>query len=71
MHHLKKLIPQGHKRLLRLDELCALYNYEFMIHHVPIYRKHLKDFNKENKNLKYFSFYNLFNAYETKVKRKL
>ena len=27
----------------------VLNNYEFMIHHVPIYRKHPKDFNKEKK----------------------
>ena len=46
--------------------LWALNSYEFMIHPVPIYRKSLKDFNEE-KNLEYFSFYNLFDAYETKV----
>ena len=46
---------------------CVLNNYEFMIHHVPIYRKHPKYFNEE-KNLEYFSFYNFFDAYETKVK---
>ena len=48
---------------------CALNNYNFMLHHVPIYRKRPKDFNEE-KNLEYFSFYNLFDAYETKVKKK-
>ena len=41
----------------------------FMVHD-PIYKKHLKDLDEE-KNLKYFSFYNLFYAYETKVKRRV
>ena len=49
--------------------LCALNNYEVMVHYIPIYRKHPKDFNEE-KNLEDFSFYNLFDAYETKVKIK-
>ena len=56
---------------------CALNNYEFIvyhisifiIYHVSIYRKRLKDFNEE-KSLEYFSVYNLFDAYETKVKIK-
>ena len=39
---------------------------KFMIHHVQIYKKHLKDFNEEEKLLKYFSFYNLFDVYEKK-----
>ena len=53
MHHLKKPAPQvclesqGPKRLLHLGAPYALNNYEFMVHHVPIYRKHLKDFNEE------------------------
>ena len=38
-------------------------------YHVPIYRKSPKDFNEE-KNLEYFSFYNIFDAYETKVKMR-
>ena len=33
-----------------------------MVHHVPIYGNRSKDFNEE-KNLKYFSFFNLFEAY--------
>ena len=48
---------------------CALNNYEFMVHYVPIYRKRPKNFN-EGKNLEYFSLYNLFDAYETKVNMK-
>ena len=48
---------------------CALNNYKFMVYNVLIYRKHPKDFNEE-KNLEYFSFYNLFDAYETKVKMR-
>ena len=47
----------------------VLNNYKFMVHHIPIYRKRPKDFNKE-KNLEYFSFYTFFDAYETKVKIK-
>ena len=84
-HHLKmpvpkvRLAPQGSKRLLRLKcalhlkpafaPRCALNNYEFMIHHVSIYRKPSKYFNKEKK-LRIFSFYNIFDAYETKVKMR-
>ena len=44
---------------------------KFIIHHVQIYKKHLKDFNEEKKLLKYFSFYNLFDIYETKVKMRV
>ena len=44
---------------------------KFIVHHVQIYKKHLKDFNEEKKLLKYFSFYNLFDVYETKVKRRV
>ena len=80
-YHLKKLAPQSLKKacassascvsrpLKAFAPQCALNNYEFMVYHVSIYRKHLKDFNEE-KNLKYFIFYNLFDAYETKVKIK-
>ena len=28
---------------------CTLNNYEFMVHHIPIYKKHPKDFNEEKK----------------------
>ena len=45
---------------------CTLNNYEFVVHHVPIYKKRAKDFNEE-KNLEYFRFYDMFDAYETKV----
>ena len=75
-HRLKKptpqasLAPQGSKRFLCLNSPCTLNRYEFMVHYVPIYRKNLTDFNEE-KNLEYFSFYNLFVAYEAKVKRRL
>ena len=54
MHHLKKplpqvhLAPQGPKKLLCLVP-CVLNEYEFMVHHVPIYRKYPKDFNEEKK----------------------
>ena len=44
---------------------------KFMVHHVQIYKKHLKDFNEEKKLLKYFSFYKFFDVYETKVKRRV
>ena len=47
-HHLKKSVPQV--RLSSQDpfvSLCTLNNYEFMVHHVPIYRKHLYNFNEE------------------------
>ena len=36
-------------RLLRLGASCVLNNYDIMVHHDPIYRKHPKDFN-EKKN---------------------
>ena len=48
MHHLKKsspqvcLMSQGRKRLS-----CFLNNHEFMVHYVPIYRKHPKDLKEE------------------------
>ena len=44
-----RLVPQGPKRFLHLDAPYALNNYEFMIHHVPIDKKHPKDFNEEKK----------------------
>ena len=31
----------------------------------------IKDFNEEKKNLEYFSFYNLFDAYEAKLNRRV
>ena len=48
MYHLKKLAPQaclpfqGLKRLLRLCDFFALNNYEYMVHHIQIYRNHPK-----------------------------
>ena len=56
--------------LMRLNVLNNIF-VKFMVHHIQIYKKHLKDFNEEEKLLKYFSFYNLFDVYETKVKRKV
>ena len=64
-HHLKKACASRLQEAFALQ--CVLNNYEFMVHHVPIYRKYPKDFNEE-KNLQYFNFYNLFDAYETKAK---
>ena len=68
MHHLKKA-PTSSTYCISRPQECSLNNYEFMVHHVSIYRKRPKDFNEE-KNLEYFSFYNLFYAYEAKVKIK-
>ena len=49
MHNLKK--NPYLKCASRLQEAfapwCALNNYEFMVHNVPIYRKCPKDFNEE------------------------
>ena len=48
-HHLKNHVHQGLNMLLHLDAPCALNNYEFMVYHVSIYRKHPKDLNEEKK----------------------
>ena len=53
MYHLKKstsqvrLAPQGLQKAFA--HRFALNNYKFMVHHVLIYRKRSKDFNKEKK----------------------
>ena len=53
MYHLKKsaskvrLAPQGLQKAFA--HCFALNNYKFMVHHVLIYRKRSKDFNKEKK----------------------
>ena len=53
MHHLKKfapkvhLAPQGPRRLLHLNVFYVLNNYEFIVHHFPIYKNHPKYFNEE------------------------
>ena len=66
--------PQGLKRLLRLRTSCTLNNYEYLltldIEFQFIESIQIKDFNEE-KNIESFSFYNFYDAYETKLKRRV
>ena len=53
-HDFKKSMPQVSLRLkcpYASSVQYTLNNYEFIIHHVPIYIKSPKDFNKEKKSI--------------------